>query len=273
MIRPIRWRALGLALVLLGPASGAGNPGSIDFFRGKLAFEAGKWKEAGRAFANAGKAGYNPTDVHYWMARTYQQMNKPTHAQKHYEAAREGGLNSYDVAFQLARIHFATRQYPSALAELNSLPNSFSQQGEVALMRGSILLDQKKYDEAYEWLQEAVKDFPYKVHTASGYFPEVQSLTLADLAKSRIQDIEAAAQLRSTEDVTADSEPAEDSPRVGGLTRFGSEAAFRPKARGTTTYKLHGYDAREGRGSNSGGAVIKGSKNWGQASMSASGGS
>ena len=274
MTRHDRWRALGLALALFGTASGAGAPGSIDFFRGKLAYEAGKWKEAGRAFAAAGKAGYKPADVHYWMGKTYQQMNKAAHAQKHYEAARDGGLRSHDVGFQLARIHFAHRRYAAARTELDALPTSYQRMDEVALMRGSILLDDKQYDEAYALMKKAVRDFPYKVHTASGYFPELQSLSLAELSKARMAEIESGAAVGSTEDV----DPAPDqtqakAPRVGGLTRFGSEAAFKEKERGTETYKMHGYESRRGWEKNSGGAVIKGSKNWGAATMSGAGGS
>lgn len=261
------------ALAAVGSAWAAGSPGSVEFFRGKMAFEAGRWKDAGNAFAAAGKAGYPSRDVHYWMGKTYQQMDRGEFAQKHFLAARQSGLASHDLGFQLARIYFAYRKYPEALAELDRLPTSYQRMGEVALMRGSILLDRKEYDEAYELLKKAVQDFPYKVHSASGFFPELQSLSLADMAQQRIKDLEDGAALGSTEDVSAAPEPPAERPRIGGLTRFGSEAAFAEKSRGTETYKMHGYDSREGRGQNEGAAIIKGSRNWGKASMGANGGS
>jgi tetratricopeptide (TPR) repeat protein len=261
-------------VVLLGPVTAAGpSPGSVEFFRGKMAFEAGQYPQAKDAFKDAARAGYTPAMAHYWLGKTYQQLQKSEVALKHYQAARKRGLGSHDLGFQIARIHFAFRKYEKTMAEIDELPTSYQRMGEVALMRGTILLDQKLYDEAYAQMKQAVKDFPYKVHTASGYFPELQSLSLADLSKSRIAEIESGAAVGSTDDVAKAPEPPTPKPRVSGLTRFGSEAAFRQKERGTKTYKMHGYESTRGWGKNSGGATIKGSKNWGSASMGASGGS
>lgn len=261
-----------MALLLLGPAMAAApRPGTVDFYRAKMAFEAGQFRQAREAFKAAARAGYTPRTAHYWLGKTYQKLNKTSIARKHYEAARKRGLESHDVGFQLARIHYGDRKFDLAMAEIERLPTSYQRMGEVALMQGAILLDKKQYDEAYPLMKQAVKDFPYKVHTASGFFPELQSLALADLAKERIQDIEANKELGSTDDVVP--APEAPSPRVGGLTRFGSEAAFRKEEGGGQTYKMHGYSSRQGWGKNQGGATIKGSKNWGQASMSANGGS
>lgn len=269
-----RWRPLPrqipalLGLVLAGAVQAV--PGSIEFYQGKLAFEAGRWVEAGKAFAAAGRAGYPPDQVHFWMARTYQATSSRERARKHFLKAREAGMRSDELTLELAKLWKDVGDYAAALRELQDLPVAFEARSEYQLLLGEILTMKGDFDPAYEALKRAIHDHPYQVHSISGYLPELQLLALQDLAQKRMAAVEAEEEARKTKAAQAAAGqapslptptatlPAQPSspdgkPYLSPIGYFGSQHAFQEKTAIGTSFRLDRFgDGSEKPAGNSG---------------------
>jgi tetratricopeptide (TPR) repeat protein len=161
-----------LLLLFLTASSALAGNGSVEFYRGKIAFEAGQYREAGAAFAAAGKAGYQPLQIHYWMGKTYLALGNDERAKPHLLRARRAGLRSQEISFELARMALVEGDFEAAEKELLSLPTAWTRQSRVQLLLCHVAISKGDWEMAVPSLKKAAPDYPAQVLELATWLPE-----------------------------------------------------------------------------------------------------
>lgn len=223
-------------------ASAALAAGGADYFRGKILFEEGRYAEAGKSFAHAGRDGYDPPSVHYWMGRCYLRTGSPERALSHLLKAAEGGRADHEVHLGIALGLKATGRTTEALDALDAAEQEQAGVPQVHLVRGEILARSGRFEDAYESLRVAVTEFPEDVRDLAILFPLVHDRALKELAT------QAEADLRE-----------EAAARQAAAAAAAEAAARQPEE--DPGYAGHGYTV-VGKALKSGGPKIQRQRSW-----------
>lgn len=263
--------SLGAALTCLATA---GPPvknvaRSIYFFQqGEIAYQAGRWKDAGRAFAQAGNAGYDRGAIHFWLGKVYRSHGQKSRAATHFVKAAGRGHRPEEAWLHVAELRYDLGEYDGSRAALAKLPPSAARRPRFLLVRGLLATEGLEFDAAYRDLREVVEQYPYRVHSASGDFPAPRRDELAQLAQASIQDLEAAALAKFEAEAppapAAKAAPVAATAAQPAAPRKPTGFAFRKKEFSTATTKLKRFG--DSKGGQAGGTVLK-QKKYGGATM------
>jgi tetratricopeptide (TPR) repeat protein len=215
-------RVAWILLVGLALRAPVGADPRTAYYEGQIALEEGRFSEAGKAFAEAGRGGYPAAKVHLGMGLCYLGLGAPSRAADHLQKALAAGEGDALVRARLAKALVEADRFDEALVALEPLftgPDA-EPDDELRFLRGRILLDRKDYMGAYDQLRLAVRTMPDEVLELAEQFPMEMDEALQELARMVAEE-------PPTPEPT-EVEPTPEPTQVQGLNRVGGVLAPAP---------------------------------------------